>query len=242
MSTPSTHPRKRSPLWETPASPSESHHCPVTRVPLHSASWERRALGHLVRCLGPTAPRSGRHGWPPAVPPRAPGRNRSSLVLGLPQPPRKEVSWASSHDGDDGNSLQVQGLQCLASPLSYAEGKPLPHLADGETQAQRSRGHTTSKGLTAQAPVTHTHTTSITTGWERRGGKPIQDPGTPDSHQAPGCPPPTSGITSWNQDSAGNTLLAQTRCRRVQPQLPPLLMGPRSPPFQLRETTHKDGI
>lgn len=31
--------------------------------------------------------------------------------------------------------------------------------------------------------------------------------------------PPTSGITSWNQDSAGNTLLAQTRCRRVQPQL-----------------------
>lgn len=117
-----------------------------------------------------------------------------------------------------------------------------PHLADGETQAQRSRGHTTSKGLTAQAPVTHTHTTSITTGWEGRGGKPIQDPGTPDSHQAPGCPPPTSGITSWNQDSAGNTLLAQTRCRRVQPQLPPLLMGPRPPPFQLRDPTHKDGI
>ena len=124
---------------------------------------------------------------------------------------------------DKSKACSVLPHHCLMQKVNHC-----PHLADGETQTQRSRGHTTSKGPTGPKPQSPTPPPPP----QDWGGGQGTHPGSRHtrSHQAPECPPPTSRITSWTQDSAGNTLLAQIRCRQVQPQLLPLSNGIQATP------------
>lgn len=161
---------------------------------------ERRALGH--QCLGPTAPRSGSTGGPqPSLPKR-----RAGQVLSHPQ-------FTPATKGRSAGPVVMMvmteiayksrpAVSCLTTLLWKVNH--CPHLADGETQAQRSRSHTTSKELTLQ-PQSPTPTHLPSAGWGGRWE-------TPSRIQAHQTVTKHLGVPSHQWDHFWNRTLQETHC------------------------------
>ena len=100
---------------------------------------------------------------------------------------------------DKSKACSVLPHHCLMQKVNHC-----PHLADGETQTQRSRGHTTSKGPTGPKPQSPTPPPPPQD-WGG-GREPIQDLGTPEVTKHLSVPLPPAGSLP------GPRTLQETHC------------------------------
>lgn len=88
------------------------------------------------------------------------------------------VMMVMTETANKSKACSVLPHHCLMQKVNHC-----PHLADGETQAQRSRGHTTIKGPTGPKPQSPTPTPPPTP-WDWGGGQGTH-PGSRHTRQSP---------------------------------------------------------